>query len=119
MAKYRVLKSILLIDNKKYAVNLVEWAQQRLQDNDLVQFNSDMTELMLFWDSMKLNNKLSVTDITEILTYNNESITTVVGQEFTVTDDYIFPDKEIKWYDRMSADPNIVKFNSKELISEV
>jgi hypothetical protein len=119
MAKYRRLKSILFKNNKKYAVDLNEWAEQTLQGADLDQFNSDMAELTIFWETMMLNNKLLVTDITETLSYNSGSITVVVGEEFTIADDYVFPDKETEWYNRMAADPSIIKFNDKELISEV
>jgi hypothetical protein len=117
MVKYRRLKSILLKDNVKYAVNLFDWSRKTLVGNELEQYKRDEAELTAYYKSQMSAGNLIVNDIMEEVTTNYGKILIHVGDEFTVSDTYIFPAKEIEWFNKMQADPNIIKFNDKEIIS--
>jgi hypothetical protein len=117
MVKYRRLKSILLKDNIKYAVNLYDWSRKTLEGSELEQYKRDEAELTAYYKSQMAAGNLVVDDVMEEITTNYGKILINVGDEFMVDDSYIFPAKEIEWYNKMKADPNIVKYNDKEIIA--
>lgn len=118
MVKYRRLNSILLKDNIRYAVDLYDWAKKTLEGSELEQFELDATELLEYFKNQIDTGNLIINNITEEITTDHGKILIPIGVEFSVTENYTFPEKEIEWYNRMALDPNIVKFNDKELISE-
>lgn len=116
MKTYRLLKSILLKDGKKYAVNLVEWGNLTLQGSELNQFKTDMDNLQLYYDSQVNNGNLSYSELTEQVTLSDNTTNSIkVGLIFSESDNYVVPVRETEWYDKMSRDPNLIKFNTKEL----
>ena len=116
MATYQRLKSLLNKDGKTYAVGLLEWGNATLVGGDLIQFQADMNELMTYFLSqIKLGN-LSVTDIIEEVQTSGSKIPVVVGSRTVLSDSYVQPTKEIEWFARMAADPNVT-FNDAVLIS--
>ena len=100
MVKYRRLKSILLKDNIKYAVNLEDWSKKTLDQSELEQFKLDEAELTAYYKSQMNAGNLIVTDIIEEVTTNYGNILVHVGDDFLVSNDYIFPAKEIEWFNK-------------------
>lgn len=116
MKTYTRLKSILSKDGKKYLVGLIEWGPLSLQGEELQQFDTYLIELGKHYDDNISAGNLTYSPIIEEITLSSgKKLDVVIGWNFSVTDSYIFPVKEAEWYEKMSKDPLVVKYN--ELVS--
>lgn len=126
MIRYRTLHSILQVDGLNVPVHIDQWAEQRLSQEDYLDFRSEMQEV--YNEYMRLQN-LDVIEIVPVIeTFQLDDGTSMqveVGKESSFPEnivDYLL-DKDnfdtekhhhtnmIKWYQRMKNDPSIVKFN--------
>lgn len=118
MKKYRRLKSIYSNSmEKKLAVDLYDWAELALAEEEYDQFKSETNELFNYYEQQISLGNIIVNTIFENVSIEDDIIL-AVGEEYIVPDDFIIPANDTKWHDRMSIDPNIVKYNSLELLSE-
>jgi hypothetical protein len=116
MKNGKLLHSVLRKDDKNYAVNLNDWGNLTLLGAELVQFKLDIIELTTHLHNSITDGDLTVTPINETLTTESgHTITVTVGFEFSQTDNYTRPELEVEWYQKMSQDPNIIKFNDREI----
>jgi hypothetical protein len=116
MKNGKLLHSVLRKDDKNYAVNLNDWGNLTLLGPELVQFKLDIVELTTHLNNAIASGDLTVTPINETITTNSgQTITITVGFDFSQTDNYIRPELEVEWYQKMSQDPNIIKFNDREI----
>lgn len=116
MKNGKLLHSVLRKDDKNYAVNLNDWGNLTLQGDELAQFRLDIIELTTHLNNAISNGDLIVTPINEtITTQSGQTISILVGFDFSQTDNYVRPQLEIDWYQKMSQDPNIIRFNDREI----
>jgi hypothetical protein len=116
MKNGKLLHSVLRKDGKNYAVDLDDWGKMTLQGDDLVQFELAMSQIVAHFEREMQNKNLIITPIIEnITTDNGTTVSVVVGSEFSQSDSYVRPEIETEWYQRMSQDPNIIKFNDREI----
>ena len=105
METYKQMHSILLKDGKKYAVELLEWAQKTLSTEEHTQFLADFAEYNEFHQDLVRSGKLIVESITE--TISDINITLVIGQLYTFTESRVEHEKHALWQARFAADPNV------------
>ena len=116
MKNGRLLHSVLRKDGKNYAVNLNDWGNLTLLNEELAQFRLVIVQLTEHLNNAISNGDLTVTPINETITTEfGTTVVATVGFEFTQTDNYIRPELEVEWYQRMSQDPNIIRFNDREI----
>lgn len=117
MIKYRQLNSILNLDGKKHIVHITSWAQQRLNEQELAQFNIDFENFLLHVDQAIANGDIvKLPEITETFNTSVGLINVVVGEEFLFKDGYQQDSKYAFWQNRMSQDPEITYY-PMEIIS--
>jgi hypothetical protein len=118
MTKWKRLKSILLKDGTKYAVNLQEWGEMTLEGDALAQHLAKIQEIGEFYQPQELAGDLIVESITENIEVNGAYIKLEVGSIFYFSDNFVVSPTEIDLWDKMSKDPNIIKYNPIHQIVE-
>lgn len=144
MTTYKRLKSILNHDGRRLLADIYKWADETLTGPDLIEWQQDMTEFLNnYYDIKEQSGDLRVEpiilDVSDGQNYNNlvrnyygidnpdnPQIETVVdyitegnvqvGFYYTIPDNFTRHQKELKWLDRMSKDPNVI-FRQDELVS--
>jgi hypothetical protein len=115
MIQGRVLHSILRKDGKNYNVKLFDWGVSTLEGDELEKFKADMDQMSEFYKNETLKKKFIEIPLNEtVVTEQGHTVSVRVGSEFIHDDDLVRPLVEIEWYQRMSQDPNIIKFNNVE-----
>jgi hypothetical protein len=118
MADYKQLHSILNLNGKNLAVDLETWGNLSLTGSDLIQFQSDMASLAIDIQPYITAGNVVLGVINEtVITQSGANLSIVIGTTSTRSPD-LPPDSRIQyWSQRMSADPNITKYNPEVRVS--
>jgi hypothetical protein len=118
MYNFKILKSILTKDGKKYPVYLHEWGYATLTGDDLAQFENDLEEIRNHFQT-KIDSEEFVSDpIFESIETSQGTINIEVGLKIYSATNYADrPAKDTEWHQRMADDPN-VKYNPLTPIGE-
>jgi hypothetical protein len=126
MIRYRTLHSILQTDGINVPVHIDQWAEQRLNEEEYLEFRTEMQEVYDEYARLQNLDVLEIVPVMETFQLDNDtSMQVEVGKEATFSEnivDYLLNkdswDTEkhhhlnmIKWYQRMKNDSSIVKFN--------
>lgn len=114
MKTYKRLKSILLKNDKKILVNLEEWGNFTLTGDELVQFQEDFVDMHRYHGDLIDKGDLKIEMLYEEVEVEYTTLTLEVGIRITKVDNLVLHPREVYWFDRMSKDPNVIKFNHDE-----
>lgn len=117
MPTYKRMKSTLNKNDKKYLVNLEEWAHLTLEYQDYVDFCEDSRLYTIYHVDKQMSGELKIENIVDTVTENNENIDVVIGILYTIDENFTRDPRELKWLERMAKDPNVV-FVDDELVKE-
>lgn len=111
MIKYRQLNSILNLDGKNYVVHITGWAQQRLNEQELAQFNIDFESFLLHVDQAVANGDIvKLPEITETINTSVGSIEIVIGEQYLIKEGFPQHPEYAFWQNRMSQDSEITYY---------
>jgi len=112
MKKYKNLRSILNLDGKNYAVDLLTWGYRTLTGDALTQFRLDMDDIKKINEQQVINGELSFTEMFETLTTSESNeINFFVGVILEKSENYVDDPRWISWSLQMSQDPKVIVFN--------
>jgi hypothetical protein len=124
--KFRLLHSILQVNNKNLAVDVAHWASYCLDPDEYQECISDLNEIGQIYANLTNQGLLQIESIFENFTSDDGvDFEVEVGKLITTVDniaelcvDYnaerMFHNKYLKWFDRMKQDPKIVVFYDLE-----
>jgi hypothetical protein len=118
VTKYKRLRSILLKDGNKYAVNVYEWGELTLEGAALDQHREKIQEIGDFYQQQILTGDFIVELIIENIEVNGMYIKFQVGEILHMSENFVVSPQEVVLLENMSNDPNIIKYNYPQLIED-
>jgi hypothetical protein len=117
MIKYRQLNSILNLNGKNYIVHITSWAQQRLNEQDLNQFNLDFENFLIYVNQAVADGNIVILpNITETINTSVGPIKIVIGEQFLIKEGFPQDSGYAFWQNKMSQDSAIIYY-PMEIIS--
>lgn len=118
MLTVKFLLPLLVVDNKKYIIDIDIWAKRKLTQERYQEFSNDKSAFKAYeQEQIQLGRFEYLPDITEtFITSDGNLLTVPVGIMYKVAPDFVDHPRFDYWVQCMSEDPDVIVF-PKQIVS--